>query len=808
MELQEQLQAALGGAYTVQRELTRGGMSRVFLATETALDRAVVIKVISPELAAGVSASRFAREIRVAASLQQANIVPLLSAGESSGLPYYTMPFVAGLSLRDRLNKVGSLAIPEALSVLRDVARALAYAHERGVVHRDIKPDNVLLSGGAAVVTDFGIAKALTAARTGAHDTTITQVGSGVGTPAYMAPEQAAGDPNLDHRADVYAFGCLAYELLAGETPFHGRPMHQMMTAHFAEPAPAVNARRGDTPRGLASLVAQCLEKDPANRPQSGAELVLRLEDVTTTPAAPVSASVPKIGRRSIVAAGAGGALALIAIAAFAASRMRGTTNDAGSAQTLAVLPFTNIGGDSAQEYFADGLTDEVATALGKVSGIQIAARSSAYRYKGIRDVDVQQVGHALGAGYIVQGTVRREGDSIRVATQVTRSGDKKEVWEDTKTGDAHNVFALEDAVIKSIKAGLASRLGSNLATGGSVAAVSQAGGSQGTSNAEAHNAYMRARFFVLTRRSVAEAVNLFQKAIDGDSSYARAYAGLAETLEYLPYYNGAAAADLRPRVEAAARRALALDSTQSQAHVALAMMHAHAWEWDAAGDEFRRALALDPTDASAHTQYARYLISVGRPQDALTQLRTAQQLDPVSGVAPAWMIDAQLLLGRVDEAIAQGKATYEIDSTLVPSIELSALAYAAAKRYDEAIRRERHFRAFAPPMSANLAFVLGQAGMRDSALAMARELEARPRTGSSEIVIAYAYLGIKDTARALDGLERSTALRGIWPSYMSLCSFQYDPLRSSPRFAALVRRVGLDERKFTSPQACRVPPS
>jgi serine/threonine-protein kinase len=532
---------------------------------------------------------------------------------------------------------------------------------------------------------------------------------------------------------------------------------------------------------------------------------VLGLENVTTTPAAPVIVRMPGTGRRALVGAAASGALLVITIA-FVASRTHGTTDDAGSAQTLAVLPFRSVGGDSAQEYFADGLTDEIATALGKVSGIQIAARSSAYRYKGIRDVDVRQVGHALGAGYIVQGTVRREGDSVRVATQVTRSADKKEVWEETKTGDARNVFALEDAMIKSIKTGLASRLGLS-ASGASFAAAPQGAGNQGTSDAEAHNAYMRARFFVLTRRSVAEAANLFQKAIDNDSNYARAYAGLAETLEYLPYYNGAAAADLRPRVEAAAKRALALDSTQAEAHVGLAMMHAHAWEWDAAGDEFRRALALDANDVSAHTQYARYLIAVGRPQDALTELRAAANLDPVSGIAPAWMIDAQLALGRIDEALAQSKATYEIDSTLLPSIELSGLAYAAAKRYDESLRRERRFRSSAPPFPANLAFVFGQTGMRDSALAMARDFEARPRTGSSEIVIALAYLGLKDTARALDALERSTDLRGIWPSFQPLCSFQYDQLRSSPRFAALVRRVGLDETKFTSPQACRVAP-
>jgi tetratricopeptide (TPR) repeat protein len=234
--------------------------------------------------------------------------------------------------------------------------------------------------------------------------------------------------------------------------------------------------------------------------------------------------------------------------------------------------------------------------------------------------------------------------------------------------------------------------------------------------------------------------------------------------------------------------------------------MHSHAWEWDAAGEEFRHALALDSIDASAHTQYARYLIAVGRPQEALTELRAAQQDEPTSAVAPAWMISANLALGRVDEALAQSQTIFEIDSTVPPAIDMSALGYAAAKHYEEALRRQRHFRASTPPFSANLALLYGQAGMRDSALQMARELERRPRTWASEIVIAFAYLGIKDTARALDGLERATALHAIWPSYATLCYAQFDGLRSNPRFAALVRRVHLDEQKFTSPQACRIP--
>ncbi len=805
MELRDQLQAALDGTYGVQRELTRGGMSRVFVATETSLGRTVVIKVISPELAAGVSASRFAREIRLAASLQQANIVPLLSSGEAAGLPYYTMPFVDGLSLRDRLIKTGALPISEVINVLRDVARALAYAHERGVVHRDIKPDNVLISGGAAVVTDFGIAKAISAARTEGSDATLTQAGSGVGTPAYMAPEQAAGDPHVDCRADVYAFGCLAYEVLAGETPFHGRSMQQTLAAHFSEQAPNVGVKRADTPEPLASLVAQCLAKDPGDRPQSGAELLTRLEG-GITPAGPISFRAP---RRALVRGVAGGAaVLLIGAGAYVAFGRGASTSGSPSKRVLAVLPLTNVGGDSAQEYFADGMTDELATALGKVDGIQIAARSRAFQYKGRRDLDARSVGRALGAGFVVQGSVRREGERIRVGVQVTSAADNTEIWQDRYDGDARDVFALEDRITRAITAALAVRLGIRPGAPGDAAGSRGATSAPGaTTNPEAHDAYLRARFLVLSRRSVTEAANLFQVAIDKDSMFAPAYAGLAETLEYFPYFGSASTADLHDRVEKAANRALSLDSSQAEAHLALAMMHAHAWEWDAAGGEFRRALALDPSDASAHTQYARFLISVGRPQDAFAELRTAQQLDPVSGVAPAWVINADLALGRVDDAIAQTKIALEIDSTVAPAIDFAALAFGAAHRFDDAIRLARHFRSAPAPMSGNLAYLFGRAGQRDSALAMAREMERRPRTSASEVVIAFAYMGVGDTTRALDALERATDLRAIWPSYAPLCGQEYDLVRQTPRFATLVRRVGLDETRFTGPHACRVLP-
>ncbi|MFI5310358.1 MAG: serine/threonine-protein kinase, partial [Gemmatimonadales bacterium] len=313
MDLRDQLQRSLGSAYTIERELGGGGMSRVFLAEETALGRKVVVKVLPPELAADVSVDRFAREIRFAASLQQANIVPVLAAGETRGVPYFTMPFVQGLSLRERLSQGEPIPISDAVSILRDVARALAYAHERGIVHRDIKPENVLLSGDAAVVTDFGIAKAISAARTQPGAATLTQAGTVIGTLAYMAPEQASGDPNVDHRADLYSFGCLAYEVLTGASPFHGRPAAALLAAHLTERPPAISRTRPDCPPAIERVVMQCLENDPVRRPQSVRE-VLHALDVVTTPA---PFGIPPRFRRKT--AGVAAALAVVALVSIIA---------------------------------------------------------------------------------------------------------------------------------------------------------------------------------------------------------------------------------------------------------------------------------------------------------------------------------------------------------------------------------------------------------------------------------------------------------------------------------------------------------
>jgi len=299
-DLRERLQRTLGDTFTIDRELGRGGMSRVFVATESSLGRQVVFKVIAPELAGGMSAERFAREVRLAARLQQPNIVPLLTAGNADGIPYYTMPFVSGQSLRERMHE-GRIPVSDAIHILRDVARALAYAHENGVVHRDIKPENILLSGGTAAVTDFGIAKAFDASRAtetrpdGKTTSGITLAGASIGTPAYMAPEQALGDPNMDFRADLYSWGMIAWEIFAGEHVFaRWKTFQALVAAHVTEAPPPLGSRRADLPDALVAVIMQCLEKTPARRPASAADILRQLD-------APVAAATvtPPEGRAS-----------------------------------------------------------------------------------------------------------------------------------------------------------------------------------------------------------------------------------------------------------------------------------------------------------------------------------------------------------------------------------------------------------------------------------------------------------------------------------------------------------------------------
>ncbi|HKG95214.1 MAG TPA: serine/threonine-protein kinase [Gemmatimonadaceae bacterium] len=514
-DLGARLQEHLGAHYTIERELGGGGMSRVFVARDNRLNRRVVFKVLLPSLAATVSVDRFQREIMVSASLQHPHIVPVLDAGEVGGegggmdgrLPYFVMPYVDGESLRSRIVR-GPLAVREVASILKDVARALAFAHARGIIHRDIKPDNILLAAQTAVVTDFGVAKALDSARlvgretprgappVGAegravHGMTITGIGISLGTPAYMAPEQAAADPNTDHRADIYSLGTVAYEMLVGAPPFHGRNRQALLTAQLSELPPPLAARRYDVPVALVDLVMHCLEKEPTDRPKSANEVVRALEnpDVVSGPVALPPAAREKRRRRwwtVAMPAAVAGAVAVAGIAAWwrwtsaaQTPSAAATADDTAAAaaavspvpaaastltHAVAVLPLASTSGDARDAGIALGLTAELTNAVSRLPGLRVASQTAAAAAArgraGGGAQSLGEIGAALGVTMLVEGTVQRAGDRVRATVQLVSVRNDSTLWAGRFDGRAGDIFAMQDSLTRAVTGAVTAQVG------------------------------------------------------------------------------------------------------------------------------------------------------------------------------------------------------------------------------------------------------------------------------------------------------------------------------------------------------------
>ncbi len=784
-DLQPRVQAALGAGYRIERELGGGGMSRVFLADDVALGRKVVVKVLSPELGAGLNVERFRREIQLAAGLQHPHIVPVLAAGEAAGLPYFMMPYVAGDSLRARLLRDGALPIPDVIAIVRDVARGLAFAHGRGVVHRDIKPDNVLLAGGSATVTDFGVAKALSSARHTDERGSLTLVGNSLGTPAYMAPEQAAADPETDHRADLYALGVLGYELLAGETPFSGRAPRALLAAQMAEVPPAIDLRRPDTPPVLARLVMRLLEKDPANRPQTADEVLATLDDPDAARSQPQLPAEPPRRRpvRWPVIAGISAVVLLLVLGAWALLRRPAPL----SAEAVAVLPFVNSGGDARDEYFSDGMTDELTSALSQVRGLRVASRTSAYAYKGRRDVDVREIGRRLGVGAVLEGTIRRDGNRLRLSARLTGTGDGLTVWSEQYERTMADVFQLQDELSSAIVSTLAPRLTGRLPA------------HRQTADLAAYDLYLRGRYLWHARGDSAlrAAAGLFAQAIARDPGFADAHAGLADALALLPVYGLTSADSALPIARREAERAVALDSVNADAWSTLGLVAKSAGDWAGAERALRRSLSLDPNGAAAHQWYGEVLVITGHPVEGAAQVAIARRLDPLSPIVAAELSFMLALAGDSTGAFREGAAAVQLAPSLWATHAFLGSAFvfsdrpaAAVSELARAVSLDSNVTIF----TGILGFALGRAGRLDSARAVASSLERRAvRHAASPAGVAVAYLGLGDTARALAWFERAVTERDQFLLAIGLSPRWFDPIRADPRFVAGARTLGLD---------------
>ncbi|HTI64291.1 MAG TPA: protein kinase [Gemmatimonadaceae bacterium] len=790
--LRDQLQQSLGEAYTIERELSGGGMSRVFVADEHALNRKVVVKVLPDDMAGTVSTQRFRREISLAARLHHPHIVPLLTAGETSGIPYYTMPFVEGETLRDRLER-GPIAPTEAIRILREMASALEYAHERGVVHRDIKPDNVLLAGGVVAVTDFGVAKALSAARTGEardeHETStaaLTSFGVALGTPAYMAPEQAAADPGVDHRADLYSLGCVAYEMLTGAPPFAGRTPQQTLAAHVTTEPPSIAAARPDLSPPLAELVMRSLAKQPGDRPQSAKEVVGALDAMVTTGGGlRVRASPTGRLRRAALVAVSGVAVVTVGVVLLRSRASFGAAS-ADVPKSVGVLPFANLSDDKSNAYFSEGVTQEITTVLGKLPGLRVAAQDPTAAAPNAGG-SARAIGRALGVETILMGSVQRAGDRVRIVARLVKVADGSQVWSDSYDRTMKDVFAVQDDIARAIVAGL--RL--TLAGGQSERLVQVA-----TSDPEAHSLYLQGMYYWnrRTTASLEKSIELFKQAIARDSSYAAPWAGLALAYAVIVDYADLDMNAMADSALAAGRKALALDSTSADAYAAIGQADANRWQNGAGLEAFRHAVALDPGNARARHWYAELLAHVGQFDEAVRQVHKAQELEPLTLIINANVGRVELEARHYAAAEAALRHTIELDSAMQTAHALLTYVLVHEHKYDEAIaEQELSLRLTGGRPTTTLAalgYVYAVASRRAQAEAILRELRQR----SAHEPISYGGLAL-----LLSGLGRHAeaiaALDTAVTRYDALLSMRsqeevFDPLRNDPSGAALFARA------------------
>ena len=737
------LTEALADRYLFEHELGRGGMATVYLAKDRKHDRRVAIKVLHPDLARLLGTDRFLREIRIAAGLTHPNILPLIDSGEAGGLLYYVTPHVPGGSLRDRLRQDGRMPVPEATRIVGEIGAALDYANRQGIVHRDVKPENVLFADGHAVLADFGIARALRAANTRG----LTEAGVVLGTPEYMSPEQAAGERELGAPSDVYSLACVAYELLAGEPPLVGAgPQATIMKQILETPLP-VRTLRPEVPASIARVLARALAKAPGDRYPTAAEFVTALEARD-----PDGGTAPRAGR------------------------------------AIAVLPLINASADPENEYLSDGITDELIDALAKVNGLAVASRTSVFALKG-KAQDVRSIGALLDAAWVLEGTVRRSGQRLRVTAQLSSTDDGRLLWSERFDRTFEDVFAIQEEIARTIVETLRAT---------SFAELAEPAARRRTSSIAAYGLYLKGRYAwnKRTQEGVTEAIGYFEQAVAEDPEYAQAYTGLSDSYALQIDYRSVPVTEGFQRAEAYARKALALDETVAEAHASLAWsIFVYDWNWAEAGREFNRAIELDPHYATARQWHAFWLSAQGRHDEARSEIHRAAELDSSSVPIRRAVGFVYYYARRYDDARRYLERAVAMNPTADETYRVLALAYAMQEAWPEAERAVREALLLSGGGTYNratLAYVLARSGRRAEAeeeLAQLHALAARDYV--SPVAFATMYLGLEDWEKAFEWTERAYDDRRGWLAYLRVNPI-FDPLRGRARFEALLQRMRL----------------
>ena len=752
-DLFERLSAALAARYKLQRELGQGGMAKVFLAHDLKYQRAVAVKVLLSELTESVGSARFLHEIQIAARLHHPHILPLYDSDEAQGFLYYVMPYVEGETLRERLSRERQLPVSDALQIAREVADALSYAHKSGVVHRDIKPGNIMLESGHAIVADFGIARAVGVA----SSQPLTGPRYVIGTPTYMSPEQIEGSEYLDGRSDIYSLGCVLFEMLVGEPPFPGTTLESIITRRLTGPIPSARAFRELVPEPIDAALKKALARLPADRFVSAAQFAEAL-------ATPVTA----------------------AIAVGAAQAM---VQEVSSAKSVAVLPFENMSTDPENEYFSDGITDDIIAQLSKISALKVISRTSSMQYKK-SSKKIITIAEELGVGAILEGSVRRAGPRARIVVHLVDPKTEKHLWGETFDRQLTDIFEVQSEVAQQITGALSLALSPE-----EKSRVEK----KATADAEAYNLYLLGRFHMnkWSGAEIQKAIEHFEEAIKKDPDYAVAYAGMADAYELLSIgFGDKAPVEYLGQAKSVALKALEMDDTLAEAHTSLAYAR---WlgdlDWVGAEKGFKRALELKSSYVMAHAWYAEYLAALGRHDEALAAIKSAQQLDPLSvplNRAVGWVV---YFSRRYDQAIEELRKALGMDPNFLGARLVLWWALIAKGAHEEAladIRKEVERPGLRTMKKLMLGYACATAGKLEEAGGILWELESKIEAENRlALLSALLFTAMDDKDRAFEQLERAFQIREPGLVFLRVAPWA-DPLRSDRRYTSLLERLGL----------------
>jgi serine/threonine-protein kinase len=763
-EIPAALQPALADRYTLVREIGRGGMATVYLADDLKHPRQVAIKVMDPDLSEALGAGRFLGEIETASSLTHPHILPLYDSGEAEGLLYYVMPYVEGESLRHRLKRENQLPVEDAVRIAREIAGALQYAHDRGVIHRDVKPANILLEAGHAVLSDFGIAKAVA----GVDRTHITQRGTSLGTPAYMSPEQMSGDQQLDGRSDQYALGCVLYEMLAGQPPHQGPNLAAIVARMMAGPAPSVRKLRSDVPEAVERALGVALEREPEDRYATVVEFGTTLtgEDVR-----PVRTGARRRSR-GWRATWAGLAVLLVGTAGWWASATFGPGPD--TIGWLAVLEPENHMGDPAADYLVAGTHTELIARLRRIPGLNVTGRQSALAHKG---ATVQEIARELNVDAVVTSQMTRVGDSVRVSAQLIEAFPReRQIWEGVIIKGSEDHLALYG----EIALGIADQVQTTLTPEQRVRVADAP-----PVDHEAFENYVKGNEASYQPGSYRQAAQYFQRAIDLESEWAPPYAGLAAAYVDGGTWWGDLSPDSAWRLASPlVARAIELDESSGEAHMVLGAARSFLeWDWLGADSGFGRGMELGGVSSPAQVQYMNFLTAMGRADDAIVIGKGAVEADPLYPAVHNELAWALLFAGREDEALERFQVSLELDPNFRQTHELLIQLHLKRGNIHEALAEAEILQVLSP-------------GFPPSAVALAgagRTEEARAVLDSAESGLlratALVALGESDEAVALVQrlYERHSADMAWLREYFNLF---FEPLHDDSRLLELIRKV------------------